>query len=87
VTDLDDNPNGQSAQAVVRELLGDTDQCPPGSLLLNFVGVAQVLLPNGATRIVRGYPWGPVCGTMERGMLTEALSDSWHDRETKRRPA
>lgn len=85
MTDLDDNPSGHRARAAVRELLGDTDKCPPGSLIVNFVGVAQVLLPNGAYRIVRGYPCGPVSGTMERGMLSDAMDDSKHDRDCKRR--
>jgi hypothetical protein len=81
VTEIDDSPSG----SISRELLGDISDCPPGSLVANFVGVAQVLLPNGAYRIVRIYPCGTVNGSTERGMLADALSDSNHERELKRR--
>lgn len=69
----------------MRDLLGDTSNCPPGSVLVNYVGVAQVMLPNGALQIVRVYPCGALSGSLERGMLADALSDSQFERECRRR--
>lgn len=85
MTEIDGEPSGHFARQVERELLGDVGDCPPGSLLANYVGVAQILLPSGAYRIVRVYPCGSINGSLERGMLADALSDSNHDRDRKRR--
>ena len=85
MTEIDDSPSGQFARPDVRELLGDTSKYPPGSLITDYVGVARVLLPGGGSHIVRCYPYGAVSGSLERGMLGDALSDSNYEREQMRR--
>ena len=84
MTDVESHSGGYFPREAERDLLDDT-KCPPGSLLANFVGVAQVLLPNGSFRIVRVYPCGTVNGSLERGMLADALDDSIADRGRQRR--
>lgn len=86
MTEIDRNPSGHLTRAATRDLLGDTSNCPPGSIIVNYVGVAQVLLPNGSKVVVRGYPCGPVDGSTERGILGDALRDSEHQRDGRRRP-
>ncbi len=87
MTDIDDRRNGFAKKENARAFLGDTSNWPPGALLENYVGVALLALPSGETTIVRVYPYGPVSGSMERGMLGDALSDSNHDRDRRRRSA
>lgn len=86
MTEIDETPSGHFIrEAAARELLGDTSEFPPGSLIANYVGVAQVLRPDGSLRIVRVYPFGAMSGSLERGMLGDALSDSHYDRDRRRR--
>lgn len=86
MTEIDETPSGRFARAAAaQELLGDTSKFPDGSLIVNYVGVAQVLRPDGSLRIVRVYPYGVLSGSLERGMLSDALSDSNGDRERQRR--
>lgn len=88
VTEIDETPSGRYlVQEAARELnaLIAKNDLPPGSLLANYVGVAQVLLPSGGTRVVRVYPFCPLSGSLERGMLGDALSDSNYERDSRRR--
>lgn len=87
MTEIDETPSGRFDLRAVRDVLGDTSKYPPGSLIANYVGVVQVLLPSGGTRIVRVYPCGPVSGSLERGMLGDALTDSYAERDRQRRPS
>jgi hypothetical protein len=85
VTEIDETPSGRFYR-VTRDVLGDTTEYPPGSLVAHYIGVAMILLPSGATKIVRTYPCGPLSGSTERGMLADALSDSNYERDSHRRP-
>lgn len=87
MTEIDETPSGHFFRdAAARELLlGDSSKFPPGSLIANYVGVVQVLMPDGGCRIVRVYPCGSLSGSLERGMLADALDDSSYDRRRRSR--
>lgn len=84
MTQIDDTPSGAIERESIRKFLGDTSGWPPGSVMVNLVGVAQLALPTGGTKVVRVYPCGAVNGQTERGMLADALSDSVYDRDRQR---
>ncbi|MDX3661246.1 hypothetical protein PV646_28410 [Streptomyces sp. ID05-26A] len=82
MTELDNPRSQQVAREAATNLIGDLSKCPSGSVLLSYVGVCLVGLPDGGSVVVRVYPCGPVDGSTERGILGDALSDSQDERRS-----
>lgn len=84
-TDNSRSTNAFTARDLIYDDLRRSGDLPPGAVVSNYVGVAEILLPTDETLIVRHYPLGGVKGSCERGMLGDAHRDSVSERDAARR--